>query len=151
MFRFETSVVIDRPIDEVWAFCTDPFNIPRLASAWLGLRKTSPGPLGLGSILQGRMSIVGFEARITGTLTEWDPPHAFTLSCVGAGFRSLVLRSLFEATPEGTRFVRISEGEPGPVRRAYWAVIGPIVMPLVRRRANATSQRLKRVLEAGRG
>ena len=31
--RAEVSVVVNRPIDEVWAFITDPFNIPAGAAA----------------------------------------------------------------------------------------------------------------------
>ncbi len=27
--RHETNVMVNRPIDEVWAFMTDPLNIPR--------------------------------------------------------------------------------------------------------------------------
>jgi hypothetical protein len=66
-------------------------------------------------------------------------------------FRFETMRSLFEATPEGPGSYGSQKANPDRCGGPNWAVIGPIVMPLLRRRANATSQRLKRVLEAGRG
>lgn len=78
--RTETTVVVNRPIEEVWAFLMDPFNLPRVGGSWLGARWTSPGPPGLGSTYQGRVAILGFETRISGAIAEWDPPHSAALS-----------------------------------------------------------------------
>ena len=36
----EMTVEINRPIDEVWAFMSDPFNMPRLRGSTLGLRQS---------------------------------------------------------------------------------------------------------------
>jgi hypothetical protein len=63
--RFEDTVMIDRTPEEVWAFYTDWFNAPRIRGGdMLGLRQTSPGPMGIGSTLQGRRVLLGFEMRI---------------------------------------------------------------------------------------
>jgi hypothetical protein len=42
--RIETSVVVNRPIDEVRKFLADFFHVPRYGKATLGVRQTSPGP-----------------------------------------------------------------------------------------------------------
>jgi hypothetical protein len=56
-----TRWLINRPIDEVWAYLTDWFNTPGMGGyAALGLRQTSPGPTGVGSTLQGRNVFLGF-------------------------------------------------------------------------------------------
>jgi carbon monoxide dehydrogenase subunit G len=68
--RTHESIAINRPPDEVWAFLTDFFNSPRVRPGALVLRRTSPGPLGSGSVLQGRMTILGFETRFTMTVTR---------------------------------------------------------------------------------
>ena len=45
--RFEEAVVINRAVDEVWAYSTDFFNAPRMRGGnVLGLRQTSPRPPG---------------------------------------------------------------------------------------------------------
>jgi len=144
--RHETSVMVNRPIDEVWAFMTDPFNVPRFGSMTLGFRQTSPGPVGLGSTGQMRVAILGFETRIRVSVTEWDPPHTFAFSMTGAGIRSGSLRQTLEATADGTKVVRVSEFEPRGVLKLLW----PIVGSFVRRRMDATIPKIKRFLEAGR-
>jgi carbon monoxide dehydrogenase subunit G len=145
--RTETTVVVNRPIDEVWAFLMDPFNRPRVGGSWLGARWTSPGPPGLGSTYQGRVAILGFETRISGAIAEWDPPHNVALSMTGAGIRSGSLRGTLEATADGTKVVRVSELEPRPALKLFWW----IVSPLVRRRSHLADQNMKRLLEAGHG
>ncbi len=43
MIRFTTSVRISRPVDEVFAYVSDPRNFPRWNSAVQAVRKTSAG------------------------------------------------------------------------------------------------------------
>jgi hypothetical protein len=50
-------VVIKRAVDDVWACSTDYFNAPRMrGSNVLGLRQTSPRPLGIGASRRARQS-----------------------------------------------------------------------------------------------
>ena len=145
--RIETSVVIHRPIEEVWAFMTDPFNAPRWRSAQLGVRATSPGPIGVGSTSQVRVVMLGFETRLSVVMTEWDPPHALAFSLVGAGIRSGSIRQTLKATADGIKATRLAELEPGPILKLLWPILGPYL----RRKADAADQKLKRLLEADRG
>jgi hypothetical protein len=143
--RIESSVVVNRPIDEVWAIMTNLFNFPR-AGSFLAVRQTSPGPMALGSTLQGRVVFLGFEKRFEGTVTEFDPPHAlaFALSVAGMGMRSYTMRGTLEVTTDGTRMVRVSELEPRPTLKPLWWIL----RPYNRRLAKATNQKIKRLLEA---
>lgn len=145
--HLESSVVVNRPVEEVWAFATDMFNLPRLGGGTLQLRQTTPGPIGVGATLHARGVILGFEGRVSGTITEWDPPHAFTVSARGAGIRSIFLRETYEVTAEGTKIVRVGEIERGPILKLLWLIVGP----LLRRRWDAHTQNIKRLLEADRG
>jgi hypothetical protein len=80
---YETSVLISRPIEEVWSFLLDTFNIPRWNRSWLALRPTSPPPLGLGSTFQARMMIFGYEVPVSAEVVNWDPPRAAAVSVRG--------------------------------------------------------------------
>jgi len=144
--RLDTSIVINRPVDEVWAFRTDFFNLPRLSGLTLRVRQTSPSPLGLGATLQGRVAILGFEVQASATVTEWDPPHALSLSGKGLGLRSATMRQTYEATADGTRVVNRGEFEPRPALKPLWWLL----LPYLKRRANVGEQRMKRLLEAGK-
>lgn len=141
--RYETSVTISRPIEDVWEFILDPFNMPRWNPNWLAIRPTSPAPFGLGSTFQARMAILGFEARARGEIVEWEPPRAVSFTIHIGRIASGLLRGRLEATEAGTRMVRVTELEPRPVLKPlFW-----IASPLFRRRADAYNQTAKRALE----
>jgi carbon monoxide dehydrogenase subunit G len=145
--RMETSVVVNRPIEEVWAFGTDPFNFPRAGRGFLGLRQTSPGPMALGSTLQGRVRFLGLERRIEVIVTRWEPPHAGELAISGnfLGIRSMSLRARLEATTDGTRMTRVTEFEPRPILKPLWRIL---VLYWRMRVAKETNREIKRLLEA---
>lgn len=145
MPRWEDVVLIDRPIDEVWAFLTDWFNTPRLGGySALGLRQTSPGPLGVGSTLQGRNVILGIETRLNHRFTEWAPPHSFADTIEGRPFRSLVQRGTFESTVTGTKLIVTTEFELRQPLKLFW----PIIQPFARRKMLAGMRQMKEVMEA---
>jgi ligand-binding SRPBCC domain-containing protein len=143
--HFEDIVEIDRPIEEVWTYLTDWFNTPRMGGySALGLRQTSPGPMGVGSTLQGRNVILGFETRLNHTVTEWDPPHVFADAMEGRPFRSLSQRGTLEVVGGGTRVVVSTDFELRLALRFLW----PILKPFVRRKMSVGVQGLKRLVEA---
>ena len=128
MPHFEHTVVIDRPPDEVWAYLTDWFNTPRMGGyAALGLRQTSPGPMGVGSTLQGRNVILGFETRLNHTITEWDPPRVYADKMEGRPFRSLSQRGTIEAVGDGSRLVITTDFELRPALKMLWPFLRPFV------------------------
>jgi carbon monoxide dehydrogenase subunit G len=140
--RVEQRIVIDRPIEQVWAFANDQFNRPRWSGGGnLDSRQTSPGPMGLGSILQSRIAIpiLGYETRVDAVITEWDPPHAMTVSGSGphsGPFRSLTSRLTLETVPEGTLVVRTADATLRGAFRVVWLVLGPLVKRVMLQRDN---------------
>jgi len=139
----EDSVVIDRPIEEVWACLTDFFNVPLWGTLLLSLRQTSPGPLGVGSTLQGRGSVGGFETRFNFVVKEWDPPHALAWSFAGRPGSSHQ-RFTLETVGDGTKVMRSQEIE----LRAPLKLIALFFLPYAKRRWHAGLQNMKRFLEA---
>ncbi len=49
MIAFETSIHIDRPVDEVFRYVSDPLNLPHWNSAVEEVRRTSAGSTDVGS------------------------------------------------------------------------------------------------------
>lgn len=147
MPQFSETIVINRPIDDVWAFYTDVFNLPRLSGAGtIGWRQTSPGPLGAGSTLQGRRVFLGFEARNNYRVTEWDPPHAVALVGEGWPFRSGRAHMTLESRADGTHVVVSAEIELQPAMKLLW----PLVGPSLRRRFHTSVASGKVLIEANR-
>lgn len=123
--HWENSIFINRPIDEIWAEFKDLFSAPRLPGSSMSLRQTSPGPMGLGSTIQARRVILGFETRLIQRITEWDPPHAISVTMEGRPFRSMRERVTLESVQGGTRLDEMLDMELVPAMRVLWPLIGP--------------------------
>jgi hypothetical protein len=127
--QWVSSVVVDRPIDEVWAALIDFFNAPRIGrgEGLLAIRQTSPGPLGVGSTYSERRVILGFETRLTARITEWDPPRLVVSTMEGRPFRSFVSRFTLQSGPDGTTLVSSIDMELQPALKLLWPIIGPFI------------------------
>ena len=146
--RYETRVVVNRPVEEVFAFLSNPFSSPRRGGGSLGFRVTPPGPIRLGSTIRLRMVAFGLERTFSGVVTEWDPPHAVTFSFANEGpVVSGTIRTTLEATAEGTKALTVTEIKS----RGIWKLLSPLVGPYMRRQMITRNQNMKRILESGRG
>jgi hypothetical protein len=66
--RFENNDIIDRRLDEARAYWTDFLHAPRMpGSNMLGLRQTSPRPLGVGATRRAHQSAFGDLKRMLET------------------------------------------------------------------------------------
>ncbi|MGH8958236.1 MAG: SRPBCC family protein, partial [Acidimicrobiia bacterium] len=99
------SVTIDRPVEEVFAYVTDTSNDPAWHTDILEARKTSEGPIGVGTtwharfkpsmgISEGDMDVVAFE------------PNRMEVQRGVIGPMQPTLTYLFEPANGGTRFTR---------------------------------------------
>src|SRR5439155_13463473 len=73
MTRFRATAVIDKPVEEVFAFAADPENDPRWSSAVSKARRTSKSALGLGSRYEQVLRFVGRRLEVTFEGTGYDP------------------------------------------------------------------------------
>ena len=143
-YRWLNRMVVNRPIDEVWAILADLFNAPRLPGGSMALRMTSPGPLTLGSTAEGRRMILGIESRIREEIVGWDPPHLLVATIEGRWF-SVIERFTLEAGPDGT----ICTDDVEVVLRQPLKLLGPVIEPILRRQRNRQFPQTKAMLEAG--
>ena len=147
MIRIEKSVVINRPVQEVWDFVTDLTNSPRWTRSGSALRQTSDGPPGVGATIESRRQLFGrFEVKSQSiVVTEYEPNHSVSYEARVPLLRRAAQRLLFEAVAEGTRLTRSTEVEPGRALR----VLQPVVPRLIRAIHTTELARLKRLIEAG--
>jgi uncharacterized membrane protein len=139
-----TEIVVDRPIDDVAAFATDPTNAPSwYANIESVTWQTSP-PAAIGS----RMT---FVARFLGRRLE----YTYEIAELVAGQR-LVMRTqqgpfpmetTYTWTPESTGATRMSlrnRGEPS----GFSKLVGPLMAPAMRRANNKDLAALRTILES---
>ena len=122
--HWQNSVVIDRPIDEIWAAFVDLFSAPRLPGSSMSLRQTTPGPMGVGTTILARRVILGFETRLIERITAWDPPNAISSTIEGRPFRSLVEHVTLDVVATGTRLTDTIDMELRLGLQLIWPVIG---------------------------
>jgi uncharacterized protein YndB with AHSA1/START domain len=73
--RFEATTVIDRPIEEVFAFLADGENDPKFRSMVLEVAKTTDGPPGVGTVYVSTAKVAGIKTKREFKLTEFEPPR----------------------------------------------------------------------------
>jgi uncharacterized protein YndB with AHSA1/START domain len=138
---FENTVMIRRPIEEVFGFLSDFENIPRWNHAIVETRKVSQGPVGVGTIYQQVRSVTSrSEERFE--VTAHNPPRHLELRGQLGPFPSRLSYAL-DAVPEGTRVTNSVELElRGPGR-----LLGRVAVPRVRDAVAVNLGKLKELLE----
>jgi uncharacterized protein YndB with AHSA1/START domain len=71
--RFEATTVIDRPIEEVFAFLADGENDPKFSPRVLEIAKTTDGPPGVGTVFESTVKDAGMKTHREFRLTEFEP------------------------------------------------------------------------------
>jgi uncharacterized protein YndB with AHSA1/START domain len=71
--RFETTVVIDRPIEEVFGFLADGENDPKFSPRVLETAKTTDGPPGVGTVYASTVKDAGMKTKRF-KITEFEAP-----------------------------------------------------------------------------
>ena len=72
--RFEATTVVDRPIEEVFAFLADGTNDPKFSPRVLEISKTTDGPAGVGTVYESTVKDAGMKTKREFKLTEFDAP-----------------------------------------------------------------------------
>jgi carbon monoxide dehydrogenase subunit G len=72
--EFSGSAVIERPIDEVFAFLADGTNDPKFSPRVQEIRKTTDGPIGVGTVFESKVKDAGMTTRRKFELTEVQAP-----------------------------------------------------------------------------
>lgn len=141
--RVEKSIVIHRPVDEVFAFLTDVEGLPRWVGEMVEARKTSDGPLGVGATWRGVASFLGRRMESDHVVTAFDPGRRYAYETVNAPVPGR-LDYRFEPVEAGTRVTFTGEVEPGGAFR----LAGPLLARAGRRMYETNLAALKGILEA---
>jgi uncharacterized protein YndB with AHSA1/START domain len=71
---FSGSAVVDRPIEEVFAFLADGTNDPKFSPRVQEIRKATDGPVGVGTVYESTVKDAGMKTSRTFEITEFEPP-----------------------------------------------------------------------------
>jgi hypothetical protein len=72
--EFSGSAVIERPIDEVFAFLGAGTNDPKFSPRVQQIEQTTPGPVGVGTVFESKVKDAGMTTNRRFELTSFEPP-----------------------------------------------------------------------------
>ena len=144
MARIETSLVINRPIEEVFAYTTNFENQPDWQSRLLEAEKTSEGPIGVGTTWRLVAKFLGQRVETTTVITEYELNRTYAGKST-SGPVPVEARQSYEPIPGGTRITFTAEAQPG----SFFKLAEPLVMSLLKRQGEADAATLKALMEAG--
>ncbi len=143
MVNVRSSVVINKPIEEVFAFITTPEND---AKWYIGVesRDHTPGePAGVGSTSQSTIRFAGLSLTVEWEVTAYDPPTAIKVK-TQAGHVPVEASYTFESMNGGqTKLTVEGEAEVSGV----FELAEPLVERMAQRQWDASFENLKDVLE----
>jgi len=142
MVTVETSIIINRPIEEVFAYLTDARNNPQYDTGLVEVRQTPESPVGLGTKITEVRKFLGRKIESSREVVEYEPPTKCIQKNTAGPFP--VEGSLtFEPTAEGTKVAWKFEMKPG----GFFALAEPLVARSVKRQQEAALGDVKDLLE----
>lgn len=73
MTKVERSIVIDRPVDEVWEFVHDPAKDPLWQTMLVESEQIADGPMGVGTKVREVRHFLGLRVETAWEVTEYEP------------------------------------------------------------------------------
>ncbi len=140
--NFETSVRIDRPMDQVFDYVSDPINFPRWNSAVQSVQRTSAGDDGVGATYLMERELPDGRAENELEVMAIQRPTEFDIRTT-SGPTPFVYRYRFSEDGESTVVELAAEVELGGLAGA----LGPLASRAVKRGVDSNFADLKRFLE----
>jgi uncharacterized membrane protein len=142
VIRFDTSVRIDRPVDDVFGVVSDPLQFPLWNSAVRAVRSHGGQAGEVGSTYSMERELPGGRVENELEIFAREPPREFGIRTT-SGPTPFSYRYRFDPEPGGTVVHLDAAVElPGPA-----GLLGPIAGRAIKRGVDANLGTLKRILE----
>lgn len=143
----ETTVEINRPIEEVFAVLTDVAHQPRWVGAIDEVRNLSDNPIQLGTTWQQVGRLMGREVITDAQVLSYDPPYLYAAK--GEGLVNAVITwTLTPLEANGTQVHMRVEGEAAGM---FMTLATPLLVRNAQQQITADMRNLKALLENNHG
>jgi len=142
MLKIESTTVINRPIEEVFAVLSNAENNPKWSSAFLEVNKTSEGPIDVGTTWRGVGKFLGRRIEVELEEIEYEPNQkSAQKSTVPFPVNQ---QMTFDIVDGGTRVNVKFEADPG----GFFKLAEPLLASMVKRNIEGELANLKDLMEA---
>jgi uncharacterized protein YndB with AHSA1/START domain len=143
--RFATTVVIDRPIEEVFDFLADGTNDQKFSPRVLEIRKATDGPPGVGTVYASTVKDAGVKTKREFRLTEFERPSRIRWTEISKNIIT-VPEGGYDLAPEGSgtrlSFYNRFEGH------GFGKLMAPLALRSAIKGADDFGRRIKAAVEA---
>ena len=138
--RIEHSVVINRPVEDVFAYTSDPLKL----TDWQGglLRVEADSSLYVGTKTTEVRKVMGREMETQMECVEFDSPNKYSMKSL-SGPVEMTFTQTTKTNGNGTQIDVLVVGEPG----GFFGVAGPILKRQVQKDIEKDYAKLKEILE----
>ena len=143
MFQVKVSIVINRPLEEVFAFLSNLENNLKWRSGMIKAEKISDGPIGVGTTYRLINSLFGQQVEGEVVVIEYELNRKYVT--VNKSGLQIKTQRMFEPVEGGTRVTFSVETELG----GFFKLVEPLMARIGRRRLAADAAMVKDIIEAG--
>jgi len=143
MINFELSTLVDRPIEEIFTFISNPLNTPKWQAMIASIEQVTPGPIGVGTQYNVHASLMGRAIDGLLEITSYEPPTKFGFTNK-AGPMQVAVTITLKPVGTGAKITLNAEGNPGGL---FKLAEGPLTHQ-IKSQMEANLEKLKSVLEA---
>src|SRR5215472_10286928 len=145
MIHIEESIIIKRPIEDVFAFTSETKNLPLWQTDVVEARHTPEGPVQLGSKMTMVRAFMGRKMEGTSDIVEYAPPTRYAYKTTSGPEVTGV--NTCEAVAEGTRFTTMFDMQTA----GLLSLADPLVARTIKRAVESGLANLKDLLETHAG
>ncbi len=144
MINLDLGTLVDRPINDVFAFVGDPRNMSKWNSAVVSLQQITPGAVGVGTKFKSVGEMMGrrIEGEMQVTAYEPDTKCGFQ---VNAGPMQVNITVTLKTVGTGTKISLNAQGNPA----GFFKLAEPVMAGRVKSLMEENLARLKSQLEKG--
>lgn len=145
METFAVSALIQRPVEEVFAFLTDARNNAKWqqGGGLQRLEQLPESPVGVGTRILETRSFMGKTFETTSEVTAYEPNHIYTRSAIDAG--SIIRQGVMSFATDGdaTRVTFEMQVKAG----GLFAIAEPLLVASMKKEFESSLGQLKALLE----
>jgi uncharacterized protein YndB with AHSA1/START domain len=145
MSVFENTVMITRPVEEVFSYLADAENLPQWNYAIEQTTKVSPGPVGVGTIYRQTRTLPS-RSQEDFEIVDFQPPSQLALDGTFGPFKGRA-SYLLEPAVGGAKLTNRWDLQP---TSASLRLLGPLAAARVKAAVAENLHALKRILEGAR-
>lgn len=142
MITIDLSTLVDCPLPQVFAFVSNPLNMPKWQHTIASVESLAPGEVALGAKYRVLAEMMGRKIDGQMEVTTFDPPARFGFTNRAGPMQVTVTVSL-KPVGTGAKIALHAEGNPGGV----FKIAEGVLAGQVRSQMEANLARLKSVLE----